>query len=379
MRKFPAFIAFILGVSVLIADPSLAAAPKSGAACPKFNQTVIVAGLKFTCIKSGKSLKWNVGIKAPSPVASSGSSKTTSTAPATLPVYPDTSGNPTPPIYPETEASRYIQNLIDTTDLSKSTNQTKVNWVIEPSTSSNGPYVQIAQNGVDEALKFYSAMGLNIPLSSLPVVLGRNIDWSMNAIHTLNPNISVDAGSLQGGVTLGGNLIFTNLVSGTIHTANPPADSDLSHVIETSDWAADIAHETFHVFQGSAPTKLWDTFPIWVSEGSAQLFGYMTGAKLSNGKITYNQEVEKYLDWTHNSQPGCSTTVQTMQPPCNYTQGMFVVEYFISKYHISGFEKLLHQSTGATFADQFLNATGDTLDSFYTAANAALKLRGWEA
>ena len=43
--------------------PSFSAAPKAGAACAKAGLTATASGLKFTCIKSGKKLVWNKGVK----------------------------------------------------------------------------------------------------------------------------------------------------------------------------------------------------------------------------------------------------------------------------------------------------------------------------
>ena len=361
MKKSLIFLAAVGLLATFISTPA-SAAVKAGASCTRAGSTSSAAGVKYICIKSGKKLVWG---------------KSSTTGQTNRSVYPAGSGNPNPPKYTETDASKYIQKLIDTTNLSKSTNKTKVTFIVEPSSSSNGPYVKIAQDGVNAAVNFYSALGLNIPLETLPIVLGRSQQWSKDTIHQYLPNQDLGNQPLQGGMTLGGKLIYTNLVNGTIHTENPPDDSDLSKVIESSDWAADIAHETFHVFQGSAPTKLYDTFPIWMSEGSAQLFGYMTAAKMSNGKISYNQEVQKYLDWMHDIQKDCSGPIEEMQSPCNYTQGLFVVEYFVSKYGISGLEKLLHKSYGESFGDQFLSATGESLEKFYASANEALKLRGW--
>jgi len=67
-----------------------------------------------------------------------------------------------------------------------------------------------------------------------------------------------------------------------------------------------------------------------------------------------------------------------MQPPCNYTQGLFVTEFFISKFGIGGFDKLLHGSYGATYSQQFLNATGESVSQFNQEADQALRARGWE-
>ena len=355
MRRAPIWMVAVALISIFSTQISFAAITP-GSKCTKVGVTSISGGKKYMCVKSGATLVWSKG---------------------TVVSYPEGSGNPNPPTYPETTSSRYIQKLIDTTKLSNTTNKTNVDLIVEPSKSNNGPYVKIALDGVNTAINFYSALGMNIPLTDLPIVLGRSQAWSRKTINEYLPDQNLGDQPLQGGFTIGGKLIYTNLVNGTIHTNNPPDNSDLSHVIEPSDWAADIAHETFHVFQGSAPTKLYETFPIWMSEGSAQLFGYMTAAKMSKGKISYNQEVQKYLDWQHDTQKDCSGPIEEMQPPCNYTQGLFVVEYFVSKYGIAGLEKLMHKSAGANFAEQFLNATGESLDKFLLSANQQLKLRGW--
>jgi hypothetical protein len=360
MKKLAQVVCFSLSLTLFM-SPTFAAV-KAGSACSKVGSKSVSGGKSYTCVKSGKKLVWDKGQKIVAGVSR---------------IYPDGSGNPNPPIYPETSASKYIQKLIDRTSLTKSTNKTKVSFIVEPTTSNNGPYVKIAQDGTITALKFYSALGLNIPLENLTVVLGRSQEWSRKTILQYLPDRDLGTDPLQGGFTLGGKLIYTNLVNGTIHTENPADDSDLSRVIESSDWAADFAHETFHVFQASSPTKLYETFPIWMSEGSAQLFGYMTASKMSNGKTSYNQEVQKYIDWQHDTQANCSGPIEEMQPPCNYTQGLFVTEFLVSKYGLDGLVKLLHKSSGSTFADQFFNATGEKLDDFYALANQALKLRGW--
>ena len=263
--------------------------------------------------------------------------------------------------------------------MNKSTNTSEIKLFVEP--GKNGPYVDIAQSGISTALEFYSALGLNITKPVINVVLGRTQNWSYTTVDNLYQCLD-SSFQFVGGYTIcptptSPAVIYTNLVSGTIHTPNPDPLSDLTHVIETSDWVADFAHETFHVFQNSRPTNISDSFPIWVSEGSAQLFGYMTATYLSHGTITYNQEIEKYLDWQHNSQTSCSGPIEQMQAPCNYTQGLFVSEFFLSKFGISGFDKLLHGDYGAPFADQFYNATGESLSQFNGEANLELKARGW--
>jgi hypothetical protein len=73
MRKISTFIAFIILASTFSISQAGAADAKSGATsgttCAKAGATSIVKNVKFTCIKSGKKLVWNKGVKV---VAKSG-------------------------------------------------------------------------------------------------------------------------------------------------------------------------------------------------------------------------------------------------------------------------------------------------------------------
>lgn len=62
MKKTIASLA-ILGLSVTLATPS-SASTLSGSKCSKVNQTSTVDNVKYTCIKSGKKLVWNKGVKS---------------------------------------------------------------------------------------------------------------------------------------------------------------------------------------------------------------------------------------------------------------------------------------------------------------------------
>jgi hypothetical protein len=66
MRKWGAVL--VGGVILLsTAAPVIAAAPKAGASCSKLGITSTSAGIKYTCVKSGKKLVWNKGVAAPKP------------------------------------------------------------------------------------------------------------------------------------------------------------------------------------------------------------------------------------------------------------------------------------------------------------------------
>ena len=64
MRKALAGL-LILVLSIPLSSLAAVSAPKAGNACPKNGATQSYKGLKFTCIKSGKKLIWNHGVKIP--------------------------------------------------------------------------------------------------------------------------------------------------------------------------------------------------------------------------------------------------------------------------------------------------------------------------
>jgi hypothetical protein len=55
-------LALAIVVLLSLSSPVHAAAPKAGTACKKAGQTSTSAGIKYTCIKSGKKLVWNKGV-----------------------------------------------------------------------------------------------------------------------------------------------------------------------------------------------------------------------------------------------------------------------------------------------------------------------------
>ncbi|MTA80748.1 MAG: hypothetical protein F2954_05340, partial [Actinobacteria bacterium] len=54
---------------VLCAPISAFAAVKAGGTCTKLNSTTTIGGIKFTCVKSGKRLVWNKGVRVLVPSA----------------------------------------------------------------------------------------------------------------------------------------------------------------------------------------------------------------------------------------------------------------------------------------------------------------------
>ena len=59
-KRFLVLLTVTLTLGLL--HPIATAAPKPGTACKKAGQTSTSAGIKYTCVKSGKKLVWNKGV-----------------------------------------------------------------------------------------------------------------------------------------------------------------------------------------------------------------------------------------------------------------------------------------------------------------------------
>jgi M6 family metalloprotease-like protein len=81
------YIALAVALTLTIAAPSYAAAPKAGAKCAKKSTTANSAGKIFTCIQSGKKLVWNKGvsIEKPTPVVTPSPTRVVTATPTPIP------------------------------------------------------------------------------------------------------------------------------------------------------------------------------------------------------------------------------------------------------------------------------------------------------
>jgi hypothetical protein len=61
-------LALAIVVLLSLSSPVYAAAPKAGSKCTKAGQSSTSAGIKYTCVKSGKKLVWNKGVAIKAPV-----------------------------------------------------------------------------------------------------------------------------------------------------------------------------------------------------------------------------------------------------------------------------------------------------------------------
>jgi hypothetical protein len=89
--------ALIGALALSVSAPTSNAAVKPGAICKKIGQVSTSAGMKFTCIKSGKKIIWSKGVKISPPKPSSVAQPTPTPTPTALPTpTPTPTALPTP-------------------------------------------------------------------------------------------------------------------------------------------------------------------------------------------------------------------------------------------------------------------------------------------
>jgi hypothetical protein len=96
MRKLSSFTSLIILISILVLPHATAASAKAGAPCTKAGATAVVAGMKFTCVKSGKKLLWNKGVAIVKPTPTPTPSATPTPTPSATPT-PTPSATPSAP------------------------------------------------------------------------------------------------------------------------------------------------------------------------------------------------------------------------------------------------------------------------------------------
>ena len=151
MRKALAALTVLILVSLPI---QASAAVKAGATCTKAGTTSTVQGIKYTCVKSGKKLVWNKGVKVV--VAPTPSPTPTVTATPTPTPTPTVTATPTP------TPTKTFNSLWEKYDLTK---PTSVDEVIKKSTDNFKSYTSVVRNSEQE-IKFYSQTGVDETLTT---------------------------------------------------------------------------------------------------------------------------------------------------------------------------------------------------------------------
>ena len=327
---------------------------------------------------------WNKGVPVQKPTP-------TPTPTPTLTPTPTPTLTPTPTPTPTpvntnvvTDATRFIQSLIDDTPITNTKNKTKIVMHVEP--GKNGLYPGISENALTVAVNFYASLGMALPQDTIHVLLGRTQNWLRDQANIYAPGCVSSSYKFEGNASLcaypNRSAIYSHLPTAVTMNASAPDDIDLSSeaailrytnksIIDSFAGAA--PHEAHHAWQDGNYGNGSDV-PKWLWEGGASIFGEMVYAKLQFPKQTYLSLDPGLTGWGKSI---CIGPIETMKPVCEYTQGIVVMEYFLYKFGVDSYIKLITQGNNLAFPVRFESATKVSLVNFYADVNKYLTLKGW--
>lgn len=379
LREFQGFFGYSLGmrkilvaltVLVLAISPLQAtAAVKPGAACTKAGGISTAAGIKYTCIKSGKKLVWNKGVKL---VAAA---------------KPAPTATPTQSAMPTPTPTKTFNSLWEKYDLTK---PVSADEVVKKATDNFKSYTSairtnqevkvLAQTGVDEQLvswvqegaKFVAERFVYPKLSrSFVDVIAIDVKWLEETYtkegFTINQVRDRVGGFGTGSPAFGGS--YSNTWNYSVIQKTNALVTDKAGMAQTP------GHEFFHAIQellaGPVANGTGSIVPNWFWEGPAMFVGQQTAGVLSFADYTSlgrPSMTNRYKNGNSINRTSPLSEIKVNDGKTDpYAIGFAGSEFLVSQV---GVEKMVNVyaalGQGKSFDIAFKQGTGIELADFYT-------------
>ena len=366
MRKSISALAVVLLTTLPV---QAFAVVKAGSTCSKAGATTKVGEFKFTCIKSGKKLLWDKGVKIV-------------LAPATLP-----SAKPTPSPTPSPTPEKTFSSVWEKYDLTRPTSADSVikaatdNFKNYTSVVRNSQEVKVdAQSGVDPQLvtwvqggATFVAQHFTYPKLSRTFVDVIAIDSTWLQDTYTKEGYSADqvrdrlGGFNAGAPAFGGSYSNTWNYS-AIQKSN-------AMVNNKAGMAQTPGHEFFHAIQeilaGRISNETGSNVPNWFWEGPAMFIGQETSGTLGYADyVTVSRP--SMLSRYQNSNPVNRTSTLSEIKANNQVTDPYAIGFAATEFLVSqvGVEKMLNVyaslGKGLNFSDAFKQGTSIELTDFYS-------------
>jgi len=379
-----------LTVLVLVSSPLQAsAAVKAGATCTKAGTTSTVKGIKYTCVKSGKKLVWNKGVKVVVPATPTPTPTVTATPTPTPSPTPTVTPTATPTPTPTPTPTKTFNSLWEKYDLTKPTTAAEV---IKKATDNFKSYTSVIRNPNQE-VKFYAQPGVDETLINWvkegSLYVARRFEYPALP-STFSSIIAIDKTWLEATYLAAG--FPANKAKGQAEgfcggaPACGSADSNLWNysVIQKSNslvnnkvgLAQTPGHEFFHAIHGilakDARADVAGTnIPNWYIEGPAMFVGLQTSGVL--GFADYSTLGRPSMTDRFKYGKGTNLTSTLSEFKANdgvvdpYAIGFAATEFLVSQV---GIEKMIgvYEALGEdmSFEEAFQQGTGIELVDFYS-------------
>ena len=336
-----------LAVFISSVQPLALAAVKSGQSCSKVGATSISKGVKYTCIKSGKKLVWNKGVKIV-PVAKPTPSVTASPEQTPIPTPSPTSS----PLQRWDESDRLDALLTQFSDRINQSANFQPEMIIEFGKGTYDDYKELINVGIAAAAKFWST-DIKSPLK-FPVIYSgvEDRDWFLSRIafyghsspqylENVDRRIALDGDRVgMAGLSYSNGTYLIQFFRGKALTRLYPLDYST------------VSHEYSHAAQTYFLKGKMDAFPCWAMEGGANVYAniiiglFIRNTKadeylIRNGSVRMSLESRENDLWTA-SDDQFYNMIKSMErqnsPQCTfptklgYSLGMLIYEQLLGKY-----------------------------------------------
>ena len=375
MKKL--LLVFLVSVLILPVSNSWSAV-KPGLICKKVGLTSISSGIKYTCIKSGKKLVWNKGVRVASTPSKPESSPTpnSSTSPAPTPTP-----SPTPTPKPLTVSERWdatgsnALNVFRKWGTSKEIDTPKTKIEYQFSTGF-WPEVQTEFKKRFDSVVAYFDRYTNI---EIPVYFSagtyKDLDWACKLLETRDSTRRYQACLDDQQRDL--NEYYH--VSRGYDLKNGSANFYLikmKEIEQSADFQVRIEHEYFHtVQQNLLRDKFRTNMPCWFLEGGSEFFGMLT---FSHGdaqrylqfryfkifgapeRRPYGVTATDLTKWLTDSSVPWMPTLQTYVDQCApyrlngmYHDSVLATEWMVSKIGVDGMLNLIKDAGNTSWNASF--------------------------
>jgi hypothetical protein len=346
-------VGLTLAVLIFGVQPLALAAVKAGQSCGKAGATSTSKGIKYTCIKSGKKLMWNKGVKiVPNAKPTPSPTPTETPTPTPVPMPTTTPSQTTTPLERWDESDKLDKLLSQFSDRLNQTANYQPEMVIEFGKGTYEDYKELIIIGIPAAAKFWSAdikSALKFPVIYSGI---EDRDWflsriafyghsSQQYINEVDRRIRLDGDNVgMAGYSYSNGTSLIQFFRGKGLTKLYPLDYST------------VSHEFSHAAQTYFMNGKMDALPCWAMEGGANVYAnIIVGLFIRNTKadeyLIRNGSVRMSLDskendlWTATDDQiyaMIKSTEPQNSPQCTfpsrlgYSLGMLMYEQLLGKY-----------------------------------------------
>ena len=348
-------VLLITALALALIQPVALAAVKPGMTCKKVGQTSTTAGIKYTCVKSGKKLVWNKGVAAKKP--------------APTPISSDQFA-----VYgKDAERFRAVDEYGAKIVASRKKDVASIISILE--TPNDETVIRMTQN----AQFAYSVYEQFMSLGFAPKwIVGESENWLRSQVKDC-PNMAANLRPNSGAATCRLTLVWRA--------------GDVRDVVNNRNlMLVQGGHEIFHLYQQELWKEKFAKLPDWLREGSASLGMGIVLTHFEDRKSFANYGAAQKVDRNPKDKTQCEAALNKWEKSldaegfgynngCEYGLGLLMNEYLIMKGHTLNdvLELTRVIGNGSEFPAAFQQVYKISTTDFFTQLRAYLKTLdyGW--